>query len=199
MIRMRKLRVVAPGPGTCGCGGTTTLSFTGRRTTNSMEGSARLVPIERRWNPPLRNNQSEGWAGRKRVAALHARSYRSCLPAPTTPNPQSRPTFPCAGGEGGCYGPRQQEIPIRTQPFPPGLIDAVQAAARSPASAAVKREALRKTLSATVALLHRRHAHLIGDDKIDDYVALRWLEWNGGTLRLTATGQTVCDQMLKTR
>jgi hypothetical protein len=141
----------------------------------------------------------KGWAGRKRVAALHARSYRSCLPAPTTPNPQSRPTFPCAGGEGGCYGPRQQEIPIRTQPFPPGLIDAVQAAARSPASAAVKREALRKTLSATVALLHRRHAHLIGDDKIDDYVALRWLEWNGGTLRLTATGQSVCDQMLKTR
>jgi hypothetical protein len=26
----------------------------------------------------------KGWAGRKRVAALHARSYRSCLPAPTT-------------------------------------------------------------------------------------------------------------------
>ena len=78
-------------------------------------------------------------------------------------------------------------------------MNAVPPAARSPLSAADKREALRKTLIATVALLHRRHAHVIGDDKIDDYVALRWLEWNGGTLRLTAAGQTVCDQMLKTR
>jgi hypothetical protein len=164
-----------------------------------VDGSARLVPLERRWNPPLRNNQSER-LGRPQASRRAPRSFVSVLSTgPHHPNPQSRPTFPCAGGEGGCYGPRQQEIPIRTQPFPPGLIDAVQAAARSPASAAVKREALRKTLSATVALLHRRHAHLIGDDKIDDYVALRWLAWNGGTLRLTATGQTVCDQMLKTR
>jgi hypothetical protein len=68
-----------------------------------------------------------------------------------------------------------------------------------PTLLSAQREALRETLSAAVALLHRRRAHLIGDDTIDAYVTLRWLEWNGGALRLTATGQTVCDQALKTR
>jgi len=44
-------------------------------------------------------------------------------------------------------------------------------------------------------LLHRRRADLVGDGAIGEYVALRWLEWNGGTLRLTAAGQDVCDQI----
>jgi hypothetical protein len=46
-----------------------------------------------------------------------------------------------------------------------------------------------------VDLLHRRRADLIGDGTISDYVALHWLEWNGGGLRLTATGRNVCDQL----
>jgi len=47
----------------------------------------------------------------------------------------------------------------------------------------------------TVDLLQRRRADLIGDSAIGDYVALHWLEWNGGALRLTTTGKNVCDQL----
>ena len=35
----------------------------------------------------------------------------------------------------------------------------------------------------------------IADAHIDDYVALNWLEWNGGGLRLTTTGENVCKQL----
>jgi hypothetical protein len=49
-------------------------------------------------------------------------------------------------------------------------------------------------LPATVELLNRRRADLIGDDLIAEFVALNWLEWNGGSLRLTVTGQNVCQQ-----
>ena len=59
----------------------------------------------------------------------------------------------------------------------------------------LRREALRDALLATVDLLHRRRASEIQEDDIDDYVALKWLEWNGGGLRLTASGDTVCRQM----
>jgi hypothetical protein len=44
-------------------------------------------------------------------------------------------------------------------------------------------------------MLHRRRADLIPEDVIGDYVALHWLEWNGGALRLTITGQNICDQV----
>jgi hypothetical protein len=46
-----------------------------------------------------------------------------------------------------------------------------------------------------VDLLYRRRADLVGDDAIGHYVALQWLEWNGGTLRLTVIGQNICDQI----
>ena len=59
----------------------------------------------------------------------------------------------------------------------------------------LRREALRDALLATVDLLHRRRASEIQEDDIDDYVALKWLEWNGGGLRLTASGDTVCRQL----
>ena len=36
-----------------------------------------------------------------------------------------------------------------------------------------------------------------GDRLIDDYVSLDWLEWNGGALRLTVTGQNVRRQLLE--
>jgi hypothetical protein len=54
---------------------------------------------------------------------------------------------------------------------------------------------LRGALLATVDLLYRRRASQIQDGYIDGYVSLKWLEWNGGGLRLTATGDAVCRQL----
>lgn len=59
----------------------------------------------------------------------------------------------------------------------------------------LRREALRAALLATVDLLYRRRASEIEEDDIDGYVALKWLEWNGGGLRLTASGDSVCRQL----
>lgn len=51
-------------------------------------------------------------------------------------------------------------------------------------------------LPTTVDLLHRRRADLIGDDgMIADYIALHWLHWNGGALRLTVVGRNTCAQI----
>lgn len=61
--------------------------------------------------------------------------------------------------------------------------------------AASHAEALRNDLLATVEALQRRRADLVSETLIAQYVALYWLEWNGGTLRLTQTGKNVCDQM----
>ena len=63
------------------------------------------------------------------------------------------------------------------------------------ASLAPRREELQEELLLTVDLLSRRRADLVAEGFIEDYVALRWLEWNGGTLRLTAAGDIVCSQM----
>lgn len=57
------------------------------------------------------------------------------------------------------------------------------------------REMLFEALLDTVSLLRQRRAGAIAEDKIDGYVALNWLEWNGGTLRLTETGQNVHRQL----
>jgi len=75
-------------------------------------------------------------------------------------------------------------------------LDAAQTPARvGIPSFSERRDHLRATLLPTVDLLHRRRADLIGDGMIADYVALHWLEWNGGALRLTVTGQNICDQI----
>jgi hypothetical protein len=58
-----------------------------------------------------------------------------------------------------------------------------------------RRESLRSGLQATADALYRRKASEISDDSIEDYVSLNWLEWWGGTLRLTTTGQNICRQM----
>jgi len=50
-------------------------------------------------------------------------------------------------------------------------------------------------LLATVQSLKHRRAAEIDESLIDDYVALNWLEWNGGGLRLTTTGDNVCRQL----
>jgi hypothetical protein len=60
---------------------------------------------------------------------------------------------------------------------------------------AARRDALRVALPATAELLRRRRASDIAERDIDDYVALNWLEWNGGGLRLTDIGENVCKQL----
>lgn len=62
-------------------------------------------------------------------------------------------------------------------------------------SPALRRHALRAALAPTVELLRQRRAADIGEGFIDDYVALRWLEWHGGSLRLTVTGENICRQV----
>lgn len=54
---------------------------------------------------------------------------------------------------------------------------------------------LRGTFLQTVDSLKRRRADLVSEALIADYVALYWLEWNGGTLQVTQTGRNVCDQL----
>ena len=56
-------------------------------------------------------------------------------------------------------------------------------------------ETLRNELLVTVDALQRRRADLVSEALIAGYVALYWMEWNGGTLRLTQTGKNVCDQL----
>ena len=58
-----------------------------------------------------------------------------------------------------------------------------------------KTEDLRNELLVTMDSLERRRADLVSEDLIADYVALNWLEWNGGSLRLTETGKNVREQM----
>ncbi len=60
---------------------------------------------------------------------------------------------------------------------------------------ALRRHALRDALPGTVRLLAAKHAHAIEKGFIDDYVALDWLEWRGGTLRLTTVGENICKQL----
>ena len=49
--------------------------------------------------------------------------------------------------------------------------------------------ALQDSLLATVDALSRRRACDIPEQTIDRFVAMRWLQWNGGNLRLTAAGE----------
>lgn len=56
-------------------------------------------------------------------------------------------------------------------------------------------EALRGALLSTLGLLKTRRAAEIEDGYIDDYVALNWLEWNGGSLQLTVTGDNIRKQL----
>ena len=55
-------------------------------------------------------------------------------------------------------------------------------------------ERLRLALPAAAELLRTRQAGMIKATEIDEFVALNWLEWHGGTLRLTVTGSNVCSQ-----
>lgn len=52
-------------------------------------------------------------------------------------------------------------------------------------------EALRDALRVSVDALQRRRASEIPEALIDRLVELDWLEWNGGNLRLTTTGENI--------
>jgi hypothetical protein len=57
-----------------------------------------------------------------------------------------------------------------------------------------RKERLRLALPAAVELLRTRQAGLIAPREIEDFIALNWLEWHGGSLRLTVTGSNVVSQ-----
>jgi len=61
------------------------------------------------------------------------------------------------------------------------------------------RQILKEALLASVASLHRRNAAQIPEGFIDGYVALDWMEWHGGDLRLTTTGENICRQLTSER
>lgn len=58
-----------------------------------------------------------------------------------------------------------------------------------------RREELRSALLDAADLLDQNKAGQLGDAAIDDYVDLSWLEWDGGKLRMTVTGQNICRQL----
>ncbi len=60
----------------------------------------------------------------------------------------------------------------------------------------LRRQSLRDSLLSTVSLLKHRRAAEIDAGDIDDYVALNWLEWQGGSLKLTITGENICKQIV---
>jgi hypothetical protein len=51
--------------------------------------------------------------------------------------------------------------------------------------------ALCESFAAAADALARRRARDIPEAAIDKFVALRWLEWCGGTLRITEVGELV--------
>jgi hypothetical protein len=53
------------------------------------------------------------------------------------------------------------------------------------------KETLKAELLATVQLLKQRRCAEIAEGYIDGYVALNWMEWNGGSLQLTVTGDNM--------
>lgn len=57
-----------------------------------------------------------------------------------------------------------------------------------------RQEALRLELPNVERLLLHNRAGEIGEAVIDELVGLSWIEWNGGSLRLTATGANICKQ-----
>ena len=62
---------------------------------------------------------------------------------------------------------------------------------KTPAALAKINNALHESLLVTVDLLSRRRACDIPEQTIDRFVAMRWLQWNGGSLRLTEAGEVM--------
>ena len=74
-------------------------------------------------------------------------------------------------------------------------VAATATGARSSVLPVDRKEQARTAFLSTVDSLKRRRADLVSEALIDDFVALNWLEWNGGSLRLTVTGTNVYQQM----
>ena len=66
---------------------------------------------------------------------------------------------------------------------------------KTPTTLAKINTALQESLLVTVDLLSRRRACDIPEQTIDRFVALRWLQWNGGSLRLTEIGEAMVVQV----
>jgi hypothetical protein len=58
------------------------------------------------------------------------------------------------------------------------------------------KDQLKGELLAHVQLLKQRRCAEIAEGYIDGYVALNWMEWNGGSLQLTVTGDNVRRQLM---
>jgi hypothetical protein len=65
----------------------------------------------------------------------------------------------------------------------------------APASLARINQAICDAFLAAADALSQRRARDIPEHTIDRLVDLRWLEWNGGTLRLTSLGEIVLMKM----
>jgi len=61
----------------------------------------------------------------------------------------------------------------------------------------LRRHVLREALPETVRLLDSCGAQQIQAGFLDDYVALDWLEWRGGALKLTVVGEKICEQITR--
>jgi hypothetical protein len=61
----------------------------------------------------------------------------------------------------------------------------------APQRSKLSREALTEAFVQTAELIDKRRCSEIGEGYIEGYVALNWMEWNGGSLRLTETGQNI--------
>ncbi|WP_240636023.1 hypothetical protein [Caldimonas tepidiphila] len=91
----------------------------------------------------------------------------------------------CCGAPAPSRGPRPKTAgpPLPGRPLPP-----------SPDGAQDERERLRERLPRVERLLASRRADLLSEQEVERYVALDWLEWHGGTLRLTVVGRNLCSR-----
>jgi hypothetical protein len=64
----------------------------------------------------------------------------------------------------------------------------------APALSQERRDTLRAELPHVIATLDRRRADQLDASVIDDCVALNWLKWHGGDLKLTSAGERICEQ-----
>ena len=76
-----------------------------------------------------------------------------------------------------------------TSPSPSSVVEPPLDARRA------REQRLRAALPSTIEFLQRRRADLIDPVVIDDFVAIHWMEWHGGTLRLTVTGRNICAKI----
>ena len=87
--------------------------------------------------------------------------------------------------------PGKQPRPGRTASRSPGVLPS---AVQGPPS---ERDVLQARLPEVAQHLRARRVDLISQRDIGQYLALEWLEWHGGSLRLTAVGRNVCDQVVQ--